>query len=1114
MIRVVRIIKGLTQSRKMALNIASCGILIVYFSIRTAIAQESRSAGRTGFDLRGEIVYIISLEDVKMNSKIIIFFLTIFTGLFFTSTLWTQNDVKDWENPKMFGQNKEPAHATLIPYQDHKQALRNDPERSPYYRSLNGAWKFHWVDKPALRPKDFFNPKTKVNHWKDIPVPSNWQLHGYGIPIYINYGYPFPAEPPKIPHDYNPVGSYRRDFHIPSQWKDKHVFIHFAGVKSAFYLWINGKKVGYSQGSMTPAEFDITPYIAPGKNVVAAEVYRWSDGSYLEDQDMWRLSGIYRDVFLFAVPPVHIRDFQARANLDKNYKNALFTVTPIIRNYGETLSAPHKLEVSLYDRDGRTVARLKKKIKPVAHGSESTLTLSKQILNPHKWTAETPYLYTVVLTLRNSQNQILEVEQCRFGFRKVEITGGQLLVNGVPITIKGVNRHEHDPVFGRAVPFERMLADVKLLKQNNINAVRTSHYPDHPHWYDLCDRYGIYLVDEANIESHGMGYKPERTLGNNPLWKEAHLDRAVSMVERDKNHPSVIIWSMGNEAGDGVNFEAVSAWIHQRDPSRPVHYERALERPHVDIVSPMYARIPRLITYAEKEQTRPFILCEYAHAMGNSVGNLKDYWEVIEKYKHLQGGFIWDFIDQGLRKKTTDGQTFWAYGGDYGDIPNDGNFCCNGIVRPDRSPNPSLYEVKKIYQYVKIEPADLAAGKVRVRNAYDFLDLETMEMSWRLEENGKPLQKGSLKPFSLAPGQSMIKKIPFKRPELKPGAEYFLTVAFSLAQPASWAPGGHVTAWEQFKLPFKVPPLPGRDIAGLPEVKFQETEKAIIISGDGFSVTIGRESGLLEGWEFRGRSLITAPLAPNFWRVPTDNDRGNRMPLRQGVWRSAGRERTVAKVSVKREKPGVIRVTVVSSLLAGNSPLRMVYTVYGGGDVVVDFSVSPHVDLPNLPRFGMQVEVPGEFGRVTWFGRGPHESYWDRCRGALVGWYSELVGEQVHRYVRPQENGNKVDVRWVSLTGEDGGGLLVVGMPYLYVSAWPYRMGDLERGKHVFEPRGRDIVTLNLDYRQMGVGGDNSWGARPHSQYTLPPEPYRYSFRLTPIPAGTESIDSLVNIQY
>jgi beta-galactosidase len=1047
---------------------------------------------------------------------IFLIFLTILI-LFFPGLLNTQSIEKDWENPKMFGQNKEPAHCTLIPYADHKQALRDKPERSPYYRSLNGTWKFHWTPEPANRPKNFFKPKQNVSHWDEIQVPSNWQLHGYGIPIYINAGYPFPANPPRIPHDYNPVGSYRRDFMIPLDWKDRQVFIHFAGVKSAFYLWINGQKIGYSQGSMTPAEFNITPYIKPGKNVVAAEVYRWSDGSYLEDQDMWRLSGIYRDVILFSTPSLHIRDFWAKCNPDQQYRDAELTVTPIIRNYGNQPSGTYKLAVTLYDRLGRIVPvkpKLKQEIPPLTPQTEKSFSLTAKVSNPHKWTAETPYLYTVVLTLRDQRNRIIEVEHCRFGFREVEIKEGQLLVNGVPITIKGVNRHEHDPDFGRAIPFSRMLRDIKILKQNNINAVRTSHYPDHPLWLDLCDRFGIYLIDEANIESHGMGYKPERTLGNNPDWKEAHLDRAISMVERDKNHPSVIIWSMGNEAGDGVNFEAVSAWIHQRDKTRPIHYERALTRPHVDIVSPMYARIEGIVEYARKPQTRPLILCEYAHAMGNSVGNLKEYWEAIEKYKHLQGGFIWDFIDQGLRKKTTDGQEFWAYGGDYGDIPNDNNFCCNGIVQPDRAPNPSLYEVKKVYQYVKIQPLDLAAGKLRVKNAYDFINLDFMDISWELTENGLSLQKGRLSPLSLAAKEAKPLTVPFKKPKLNPGSEYFLTVTFSLARKASWAEKGHVSAWEQFKLPFKVPSLPVVDIEKYPGLQFKETDEKIIVNGKEFSVTIGKAGGLIETWEVNGSPLITAPLVPNFWRAPTDNDIGNRMPLRQGIWRNAGKERTSVKVFVKQMNPRVIRVTALSFLLAGNSPLQNTYTIYGNGNIIVECKVSPHKDLPNLPRFGMQVRLPGEYNTVTWFGRGPRESYWDRCTGAAVGRYQAPVEKQVHRYVRPQENGNKTDVRWVALTGKDGKGLLAVGMPLLYVSAWPYGMADLEKGKHIHEPMAQGIITLNLDYKQMGVGGDNSWGARPHPGYTLPPKEYNYRFRLTPVPANTGSLEDLIKRNY
>jgi beta-galactosidase len=1033
----------------------------------------------------------------------------LFIIFLFTVVVSAQETVNDWENPKVFAINKEPAHCTLIPYEDHKQAIRDVPDRSPFYRTLNGLWKFHWVPKPADRPGDFFEPGTDVKHWDDIPVPANWQLHGYGIPIYTNARYPFPANPPKISHDYNPVGSYRRDFIIPQSWQGRQVFIHFAGVKSAFYLWINGKKVGYSQGSMTPAEFNITRYVKAGNNIAAVEVYRWSDGSYLEDQDMWRLSGIYRDVFLFSTPAAHLRDFWVHSELDNQYRNATLKVTASIRNYGDHSSQQHKLEVFLYDRDGRLVTGkplMEINVPPVEPGTEKSLDLKATLADPHKWTAETPYLYNVVLTLKDRQNRIKEVEQCRFGFRQVEIKAGQLLVNGKAITIKGVNRHEHDPDFGRAVPFERMVKDIRLLKQNNINAVRTSHYPDHPAWLDLCDRHGIYLVDEANIESHGMGYKPERTLGNNPQWKEAHLDRGISMVERDKNHPSVIIWSMGNEAGDGVNFEALSNWIHRRDPTRPVHYERALERPHVDIVSPMYARIPRIIKYAGQPQKRPLILCEYAHAMGNSVGNLKEYWDAIEAHKHLQGGFIWDFIDQGLRKKTTDGQTFWAYGGDYGDIPNDGNFCCNGIVQPDRTPNPSLYEVKKVYQYVKVTPLDLKKGKVRVLNAYDFIDLQFLGIDWVLTENGKPVQNGKLKRLSLKPGQAGTLTVPFKQPEPLPGAEYFLTVTFSLARNTSWAKPGHVVAWEQFKLPIDTPEPPGPDTGKMTALTVKMSGEKFTVGHEGFSVEIGRKSGLIEKWRINDQELFLRPLIPNFWRVPTDNDVGNRMPRRQAIWRSAGNNRTAPGITVKKINPQIVRIETRSRLPAGNSPLDIHYTFYSSAFIVVECRVQAHKDLPNLPRFGMQARLPGTFNRVTWFGRGPHETYWDRRSGAAVGRYSLALDKQVHRYVRPQENGNKTDVRWLTLSTDDGSSLLVVGKPLLYFSAWPYSMTDLEEGKHSHEPGHRDFVTLNLDHKQMGVGGDNSWGARPHTEYTLPPKEYSYRFCLSFVPAKAKTL--------
>jgi beta-galactosidase len=634
-------------------------------------------------------------------------------------------EVNDWENPEMIGRNNEPAHCTLVPYADTRSALTGTPETSPYYKLLSGKWKFHWVKNFAGVPKDFHKVDYDVSDWKHIPVPSMWQLQGYGIPRYLNTRYAFKADPPHVPTDYNPIGLYRTEFTVPADWERRQVFLHFEGVDSAFYLWINGQEVGYSQGSMTPAEFRITPYLRPGENILAAQVIRWSDGSYLECQDMWRLSGIFRDVYLFSTPTVHLRDFFVRSYLDGQNRDAVLSVVAMLHNYSHKPAGAHSVDVTLLDGKGNPVGKsplMSDRIASISGSSDGTIEIRMNVSNPLKWSAEAPNLYVVMLELKDATGKIIEVERCNFGFRKVELTNGQLQVNGRSILIKGVNRHEFDPDRGRAVTYERMVQDIELLKRNNINAVRTSHYPDNPKWYDLCDRYGIYLIDEANIESHGIGYDPAKTLGNKPEWQLAHMDRTISMVERDKNHPSIIIWSLGNEAGDGINFEATSAWIHQRDPSRPVHYERAMDyrnhtaRPHTDIVCPMYAGIGWLQQYAKTGQDRPLILCEYAHAMGNSVGNLQDYWDTIEAYAHLQGGFIWDWVDQGLRKsakRTPDGAEsadYWAYGGDFGDQPTDGNFCCNGIVQPDRKPNPSLYEVKKVYQYIKVHPVDATAG--------------------------------------------------------------------------------------------------------------------------------------------------------------------------------------------------------------------------------------------------------------------------------------------------------------------------------------------------------------------------------------------------------------------
>jgi len=1026
-------------------------------------------------------------------------------------------EVPDWENPEMIGWNKEPAHCTLMPYLDIESALTGTREASPFHKSLNGNWKFHWVKKPAERPKDFYKLDYDVSSWGEIPVPSNWELQGYGIPIYTNITYPFSPEnpnPPYIPHDNNPIGSYRTEFTIPDGWEGREVFLHFDGVMSAFYLWINGQQVGYSEDSMTPAEFDITNYLVAGTNVLAAEVYRWCDGSYLEDQDTWRLSGIYRDVYLFSTPRVHLRDFFVVCDLDAQYRDATLKVTTSLHNYAKKSAGAHTVEVMLLDADGKAVGGemlMSDKVKGIAGGGENVIEMQTAVINPHKWTAETPYLYEVLLTLKDSKGKIIEVERCNFGFRKVELKGGQLLVNGKAILLKGVNRHEHDPDHGRAIPLSRMIQDIKLLKQNNINAVRTSHYPDDPKWYEICDKFGLYLINEANIESHAIRHHPYKALGSKPEWKKAHMDRTISMVERDKNHPSVIVWSLGNEAGDGTNFDATSAWIHQRDPSRLVHYAGCGERAITDIVCPMYAPIKRIVKYAKVEQKRPLILCEYAHAMGNSVGNLQDYWDVIEKYKHLQGGFIWDWADQALRKETTDGREFWAYGGDYGDIPNDDNFLCNGIVQPDRKANPSLYEVKKVYQYIKAEPIDPIKGKVRVRNKYDFVSLDFVDISWELTADGEMLQEGKLPKMSLAAKKEQEVTIPLQRPELEAGVEYWLKIIFTLADDTLWAGRGHVVAWDQFKIPFDVPPRPEADVDAMAELQLQQSDEAVTVTGKDFTVTVGRKSGAIESFKFGDKELVAAPLIPNFWRVPIDNDNGNKMPRRLGVWKGAGQDRKIRKVTAEQLKPQVVRISIKALLPAGNCNYNSIYTVYGNGDVVVENRLRKpeNINLPDLPRFGMQLAIPGEFNTMTWCGRGPQESYWDRKTGAAVGVYSGPVEEQIHEYVRPQENGNKTDVRWVALTNKDSVGLLAVGMPLLSVSAWPYTMQDLENARHIHELPRRDTITVNLDYKQMGVGGDNSWGARTHSEYTLPAKPYSYRFRLRPYAPSMGDISSI-----
>ncbi|MFC1746900.1 glycoside hydrolase family 2 TIM barrel-domain containing protein [Candidatus Neomarinimicrobiota bacterium] len=1026
----------------------------------------------------------------------------------------------DWEDPGVIGRNKAPTHATLIPYGDRVTALAGARENSAFYQSLDGSWKFHWVPKPADRPADFYRLDYDISGWDEIDVPSNWERQGYGQPIYTNINYPFEENPPFLPDDNNPVGSYRTEFTIPSDWADRKIFINFDGVESAFYLWINGIEVGYSQDSRTPAIFDITSYLRQGVNVLAAEVYRWSDGSYLEDQDFWRLSGIFRTVYLYATPMVHIRDFELRADLDEDYRDAVLHVTARVHNYADTAAAPPTVEVTLLDADGQSIGGeilMAGEGFYLHPGGETIIQMKSPVQNPAKWSAEFPYLYTALLTLKDSQGNILEMESCSFGFREVAIIDGLLRVNGVPIYIKGVNRHEHDPVTGHFVSLESMLEDIRLMKQYNVNTVRTSHYPNVPEWYDLCDQYGLYVIDEANIESHGIGYRANTTLANRPEWQDAHMQRLISMVERDKNHPSIIIWSLGNEAGDGINMETGAEWIHRRDPTRPIQYSTGNQSAYLDIIAPMYTRIEQLVRYAEGDDKRPLILCEYAHAMGNSVGNLQDYWDIFYQYDLLQGGSIWDWVDQGLLETTPDGRTYYTYGGDYGDEPNDDNFCINGLVLPDRTVTAKLLEVKKVYQSVKIEPVDLTAGTVRITNGFHFTNLRDYNIDWMVVSDGASILNGRIARPDVSPGESRIFTLDLANLTPIPGAEYFLNVSVKTTAPGPMIPVGHEIAYEQLALP-QARALAETSISGLPQLSVDDNNAATIINGRGFSVRFDKTTGTMNSFSLGGTELLAQGPLPNYWRPPTDNDFGNRMPSRQGVWLEASTEQVVTGFEVEQISQGRIQITVTFSLPAAQSIHRVMYTVLGNGEIIVDNHFTPgEAELPSLPRFGMRLRLPRSFDQVAWYGRGPQENYWDRNTGALVGVYRSSVTDQYESYVRPQENGHKTDVRWLALADEQGTGLLVSGMPLVEFSALHYSIEDLtqeSRGTmHTVDLVERDFTELTLDYRQMGVGGDNSWGAPIHEEYTLPPGEYVFRFRLRPI-TEDDDLAALAKIQY
>ncbi len=1044
----------------------------------------------------------------------------------------TPRQLKEWQDPKLTGLGNEPPHASLVNCPDRQTALKiqfvanSERTKSSFYRSLNGRWKYHYATNHAGRIPEFWKADFNDRNWPSIPVPSNVEMLGYGIPIYVNIQYPWTwhgvrPDPPFVPEDdpNNTVNSYRRTFSVPNEWAGRPVFLTFDGVNSFFFLWINGQKVGLGKDSRTPVEFNITKFLQPGENLIAVENFRWSDGSYLEDQDMWRMSGIFRDVYLWSPPKLHLRDVEVKTDFDSEYRDAELKVAVRVSSFGIE-PAKATLNLELLNPAGKTVSSQAVPLQ-TEPDQDSTCAATALVNQPLKWSAETPNLYKLLLTMKDSAGKVIEVTPLNVGFRKVEIRDGNLLVNGQRILVKGVNRHEFDPDRGQAITVAGMEKDVQVMKQFNVNTMRCSHYPNQPAWYDLCDRYGIYLIDEANIESHGMGYG-ERTLAKNPDWADAHMNRTVRMVERDKNHPSVIIWSLGNEAGDGPNFEATSKWIHERDASRPVHYERAEMRPHTDIVCPMYPHPRELARYASQARKRPYIMCEYEHAMGNGSGDFWSYWNQIYTQPHLQGGCIWDWVDQGIRQpqgklpfervepvKPAD-NTFWAYGGDFGPkgTPSDDNFCCNGLVTPDRQPHPGAFFVKHVYQYVHCTPMDLAVRRIEVKNGYQFLNLREVALGhWRLKGDGKEIQSGRLPELDLAPGTAREFVIPVKPFAPVGGAEYFLELGFTLRHDQPWAKTGFEIAWDEFKLPdsAQVGVASVTKNAPVPTVD-QDTNK-ILVTGKHFEALFEKSSGALSSWRVNGTELIRTPLRPDFWRAQTDNDRGRNMLRSQGIWRTAHLGPQVLGCVVEAQ-PDARRVVVSSTqtLPKVNAEWKTTYTIYSSGEILVSARFRPEqTDLPKLVRLGMQMTLPAGFERLTWLGPGPQESYCDR-KDARVGIYRGSIDTQFYRdYTEPGESGNKADVRWIALTNNKGVGLLATSVdPLLSANALHYGTEDLNAGKHAFELPRRDYITLNLDLKQQGVGGDDSWGAWPHEPFLIPCTEYRYAFRLHPLTSGED----------
>lgn len=1023
--------------------------------------------------------------------------LTCFLAMCSLATM-AQHD--EWKNPEINAVNRAPMHTNYFAYSSSEEAAKADKENSSNFMTLNGIWKFNWVKNADARPTDFYRTDYNDKGWGQMKVPGVWEMNGYGDPIYVNVGYAWRSQyknnPPYVPIENNHVGSYRKEIIIPAEWSEKEIFAHFGSVTSNMYLWVNGKYVGYSEDSKLEAEFNLTKYLKPGKNLIAFQVFRWCDGTYLEDQDFFRYSGVGRNCYLYSRNKKYIQDIRVTPDLDSNYTNGTLNVALNLNGSGT-------VELNLTDPAGKSVATAQVN----GNGQKSVVM---DVSNPEKWTAETPNLYTLTATLKNGSNT-LEVIPVKVGFRKIELKGGQILVNGQPVLFKGADRHEMDPDGGYVVSRERMLQDILRMKQLNINAVRTCHYPDDNLWYDLCDQYGIYVVAEANIESHGMGYGKE-TLAKNPSYKKAHMERNQRNVQRGYNHPSIIFWSLGNEAGYGPNFEQCYTWIKNEDKTRAVQYEQAGTNEFTDIFCPMYYDYDACKKYSEGNIDKPLIQCEYAHAMGNSQGGFKEYWDLIRKYPKYQGGFIWDFVDQSNHWKNKDGIDIYGYGGDFNKYDaSDNNFNDNGLISPDRRPNPHAHEVGYFYQSIWTTPGDLSKGEIKVYNENFSRDLSAYYMEWQLLANGEVMQTGVVQDLNVAPQQTATLKLNLNTEKVCPCKELLLNVTYKLKAAETLMPAGSTVAYDQLTIrPYtaKALELKNQKASNLdivvPVIKDND-HNYLIVEGENFIIEFNKHNGYLSRYEADGMQLLNpgAQLTPNFWRAPTDNDYGAGLQHRYAVWKNPGLKLTSLKQSIENEQ-AIVQAEYEMKAVKGKLFLTYVINNEGAVKVTQKMEAGKEEKVSDMFRFGMQMQMPENFNEVEYYGRGPVENYADRNHSTLIGKYRQTVAEQFYPYIRPQETGTKTDLRWWRVLNISGNGLQFVGDAPFSASALNYSIESLDDGvqkdqRHSPEVAKAPFTNLCIDKVQMGLGCVNSWGTLPLEKYRVPYQDYEFSFILTPV---------------